>query len=47
MDGRIAGPAPDDFAIALLGGQIEPMLMEPQQRLARTAEFGHLVEDIG
>jgi hypothetical protein len=44
MDAGIAGPAPDDVAIGPLGGHIEAMLLEPQERLTGTAELGHLVE---
>src|ERR1700720_3862783 len=32
VDGGVAGPAPDDLAVARLCRQIEPMLMEPQER---------------
>jgi hypothetical protein len=28
-----------------LGGQVQPMLDEPEQGLPNTAELGHLVED--
>src|SRR3979411_1165727 len=45
VDGRIARPAPDHVAIIALGGQVQPMLDEPEQGLPDTAEFGHLVED--
>src|SRR6516225_2612992 len=44
MDAGIAGPAPDDVAIGPLGGYVEAMLLEPQERLTGTAELGHLVE---
>src|SRR6202163_2448294 len=45
VDGRIARPAPDHLAIMALGGQVQPMLDEPEQGLPDTAEFGDLVED--
>src|ERR1700733_8818642 len=45
VDGRIVRPAPDHVAIIALGGQVQPMLDEPEQGLPDTAEFGHLVED--
>src|ERR1700688_3600804 len=45
VDGRIVRPAPDHVAIMALGGQVQPMLDEPEQGLPDTAEFGDLVED--
>src|SRR6266478_4939747 len=45
VDGGIVRPAPDHVAIMALGGQVQPMLDEPEQGLPDTAEFGHLVED--
>src|SRR5258707_7837654 len=45
VDGRIVRPAPDHVAIIALGGQVQPMLDEPEQGLPDTAEFGDLVED--
>jgi hypothetical protein len=45
VDGRIVRPALDHVAIRALGGQVQPMLDEPEQGLPDTAEFGHLVED--
>src|SRR6478609_1010685 len=45
VDGRIARPAPGHVAIIALGGQVQPMLDEPEQGLPYTAEFGHLFED--
>src|SRR6202040_2889232 len=45
VDGGIVRPAPDHVAIRALGGQVQPMLDEPEQGLPDTAEFGHLVED--
>src|SRR5258708_3597393 len=45
VDGRIVRPAPDHVAILALGGQVQPMLDEPDQALPDTAEFGDLVED--
>src|SRR5258705_205348 len=44
VDGGIVRPAPDHLAIMALGGQVQPMLDEPEQGLPDTAEFGHLVE---
>ena len=40
VDGRIVRPAPDHVAIIALGGQVQPMLDEPEQGLPDTAEFG-------
>ena len=45
VDGRIVRPAPDHLAIMALGGQVQPMLDEPEQDLPDTAELGDLVED--
>src|SRR5258706_11939731 len=45
VDGGIVRPAPDHFAIMALGGQVQPMLDEPEQGLPNTAELGDLVED--
>src|ERR1700730_10432689 len=45
VDGRIVRPAPDHLAIMALGGQVQPMLDEPEQGLPDTAELGDLVED--
>src|SRR5258708_7226549 len=45
VDGRIVRPAPDHVAIMALGGQVQPMLDEPEQGLPDTAEFGDLVGD--
>src|ERR1700682_3877671 len=45
VDGGIVRPAPDHVAIMALGGQVQPMLDEPEQGLPDTAEFGDLVED--
>src|ERR1700738_4127344 len=45
VGGRIVRPAPDHVAIIALGGQVQPMLDEPEQGLPDTAEFGDLVED--
>src|SRR6202166_3094327 len=40
VDGRIVRPAPDHVAIIALGGQVQPVLDEPEQGLPDTAEFG-------
>jgi len=45
MDAGVAGAAPFDFTVALLHGHLEAVFAEPQERLARAAQFGHLVED--
>src|ERR1700680_2321884 len=45
VDGRIVRPAPDHLTIMALGGQVQPMLDEPEQGLPDTAELGDLVED--
>src|SRR5258707_8418718 len=42
VDGRIVRPAPDHLAIVALGGQVQPMLDEPEQGLPDTAEFATL-----
>src|SRR3984893_14619508 len=42
VDGGIVRPAPDHVAIMALGGQVQPMLDEPEQGLPDTAEFGTL-----
>ena len=41
----ITRSAPDEVAVALPGGKIERMRVEPEERLTGAAEFGHLVED--
>ena len=45
VDGRVTRSAPDEVAVALPGGKIERMRVEPEERLTGAAEFGHLVED--
>src|SRR5690242_16376332 len=45
MNGGVVRTAPGGVPIALLYRQVEAMLMEPEQRLTRAAEFQHLVED--
>jgi hypothetical protein len=45
VDRRVAWSAPSDVAVVMPGGQIEPMLMEPGERLTGAAKFSHLVED--
>jgi hypothetical protein len=47
VDGSVAGPAPDDIAVAPFRRQNQPMFMQPQKRLSRAAEFFHFVEDQG
>jgi hypothetical protein len=42
--GRVAGAAPLDRTGIDAGGQIEPVLQKPEQRLAHAAEFGDLVD---
>src|SRR5712691_9701867 len=45
VDGGVAGSAPGDIAVVVPRGQIKPMFVEPEERLARTAQFRDLVED--
>src|SRR5437762_3486237 len=45
VDGRIAGPSPGDIAVVAPCRQIKLMFLEPEQRLARAAQFRDLVED--
>ena len=45
VDRRVAWSAPSDVAVVMPGRQVEPMLMEPQERLTGATEFNHLVED--
>src|SRR3954453_19582978 len=45
VDGGIGRPTPGHIPIRLLHGQIEIMLMEPKQRLARAAQRLDLVKD--
>src|SRR5215212_10818495 len=42
VDGRVTRSAPDEVAVALPGGKIERMRVEPEERLMGAAEFGHL-----
>src|SRR6266403_1030226 len=45
VDGRIVRPAPDHVAIIALGGQVQPMLDEPEQGFLDTA-IGILLEPV-
>src|SRR5271169_916382 len=45
VDGGVAGPAPCNIAVVAPCGQIKPMFVEPEERLACAAQFRHLVED--
>src|SRR5262249_22185588 len=42
VDGGVARPAPSDLAVGAPGGQVEPVRVEPQERLTCAAEFATL-----